>query len=101
MAGSFSAWFRETVAKIRATRSRTQKELRAMGFSLQDSGANFVFASHSKMPAAGIFRALRERNIFVRYFDRPRIDNYLRITIGTDEQMDQLFEALREILKES
>ena len=92
------AWFRETVAKIEATRDRTQKELRRMGFSLHDSCANFVFASHGEMSAADIFSALRERNIFVRYFNRPRIDNYLRITIGTDEEMDQLFAALREIL---
>lgn len=92
------AWFRETTGRIIATRERTQKELRDMGFILQNSSANFVFASHPGMAAADIFRALRKRSIFVRYFDRPRIDNYLRITIGTDEEMDLLFASLREIL---
>ena len=91
-------WFRETTGRIVAARERTQKVLREMGFRCRDSAANFVFASHESMPARDIFRALRERNIFVRYFDRPRIDNYLRITIGTEDEMDRLFEALREIL---
>ena len=93
-------WFRRTVDRIVKTRERTQQELRELGFSFRDSGANFVFASHDRMPAREIFRRLRERHIFVRYFDRPRIDNYLRITIGTDEEMDRFFAALREILAE-
>ena len=92
------AWFRETVGRITATRERTQSVLREMGFQCRDSAANFVFVSHERVPAGDIFRALRERNIFVRYFDRPRIRNYLRITIGTDEEMDRLFAALQEIL---
>ena len=94
------AWFRETVRRIVETRERTQRELRTMGFSFRDSGANFVFVTHERVPAREIFRRLREKHIFVRFFDRPRIDNYLRITIGTDEEMDRLFGALREILEE-
>ena len=60
--------------------------------------SNFIFATHSAVPAKKIFEALREQKIFVRYFNQPRIDNYLRITIGTDEEMDALFEALEKIV---
>ena len=60
--------------------------------------SNFIFATHDTVPAKQIFEALRERKIFVRYFNQPRIDNYLRITVGTDEEMDALFEALETIV---
>lgn len=95
------AYFRETTGKIIATRERFKKELAELGFQFTDSKANFVFATHPQMKAADIFQALRDRKIFVRYFNKPRIDNYLRITIGTDEQMDILTAALREILQEN
>lgn len=84
--------------KLVATRERSKKELKALGFDFQDSMANFIFVKHETMNAEEIFKALQERGIYVRYFKKPRIDNYLRITIGTDEQMDALFVALREIL---
>ena len=93
------AYFEETCAKIIATRERTKKELSALGFSFADSYANFVFASHESVPAKELFEALRGAGIYVRYFDKPRIDNYLRITIGTDEEMDMLFGFLREYLE--
>lgn len=82
------------------TREHSKGELRALGFSFQDSQANFIFATHESMPAARIFEALKEKGIYVRYFKKPRIDNYLRITVGTEEQMEALFAALRKILKE-
>ena len=78
---------------------RVKKELSALGFSFPDSKTNFLFATHERVPAAELFAMLREKHIFVRYFKTPRIDNYLRITIGTDAQMDRLLEVLKEYLQ--
>ena len=60
--------------------------------------ANFIFAAHERVPAKEIFQKLRERDIYVRYWDKPRINNSLRITVGTSEEMEKLAEALREIV---
>lgn len=90
------AYFKATTAKIIATRERVKGELRALGFAFPDSKANFIFASHEAIPARYLFQALRENRIYVRYWNKPRIDNFLRITIGTDEQMDRLLDFLRE-----
>ena len=91
-------YFQETVAKIKATRERVKKELLELGFHFPDSGANFIFASHESCPAKELFEALKKEDIYVRYFDAPRISNYLRITIGTDEQMETLLRQLKQIL---
>jgi len=91
------AYFKATTAKIITTRERVKKELKELGFTFPDSAANFIFASHKTVPAKEIFTRLRERDIYVRYWDKPRIDNSMRITVGTDEQMDALIEALKEI----
>ena len=91
-------YFDKTVAKVIATRERAKKELSALGFTFPDSKSNFIFASHKSKPAKEIFEALKERKIFVRYWNKPLINNHLRISIGTDEEMDRLFEALKEIL---
>lgn len=61
--------------------------------------ANFIFASHKRIPAKEIFQALKERDIYVRYWDKPRISNSLRITVGTDGEMDTLLSFLREYIK--
>lgn len=90
------AYFRETTAKITATRERVKQELKELGFTFPDSKANFIFASHKSIPAKQIFQALREADIYVRYWNKPRISEYLRITVGTDEQMDKLLAFLRE-----
>ena len=95
------AYFEKHVKKICETREKTKKALAAFGFSFPDSKSNFIFAAHKSMPAKEIFAALKERNIFVRYFNKPGIDNYLRITIGTDEQMAALEAALKEILPQA
>lgn len=84
--------------KITATRERTEKELAVRGFSFPESTANFIFATHKTAKASYIYEELKKQGIYVRYFDKPRIDNYLRITIGTDEQMDRLFAVLDDIL---
>ena len=92
------AYFRDTLDKIIATRERVKKELAELDFTMPDSMSNFLFISHKTVPAKELFLALRERNIYVRYFDKPRIDNMLRVTIGTDEEMDQLIAFLKEYL---
>jgi histidinol-phosphate aminotransferase len=89
------AYFRETTGKIIRTRERVKEELAAIGFTFTDSKTNFLFASHRSVPAKEIFTYLRERNIYVRFWDKPRISNRLRITIGTDEQMNTLIETLK------
>ena len=91
-------YFEATCRKIIATRDRTAKELRALGFILPDSSTNFLFAEHPKHRAEDIFLFLREKGIYVRFFKKKRIDNRLRITIGTDEQMDKLISALKELI---
>ncbi|MBR4754030.1 MAG: aminotransferase class I/II-fold pyridoxal phosphate-dependent enzyme, partial [Lachnospiraceae bacterium] len=92
-------YFDETRQKIMDTRERVKKELSKLGFSFPDSKANFIFATHKSVKAEDIFNALRKKNIFVRYFKKPRIDNYLRITVGTDEEMDALIDFLKSYLK--
>lgn len=91
-------YFKETIKKIIATREWVKEELEKLGFSFTDSKANFVFVTHQSVPAKELFEAMREANIYVRYFHTPRIDNYLRITIGTKEEMEGLFEFLRVYL---
>ncbi|MDO5405732.1 MAG: histidinol-phosphate transaminase [Eubacteriales bacterium] len=93
-------YFRETLDKIVKTRERAKVRLRELGFTFPDSMANFIFASHERVPAEKIFQALKEQQIYVRYFRQPRLDNYLRITIGTDEEMEELFAFLEQFLKQ-
>ena len=91
-------YFEATVNKVVETREWTKKELSRLGFTFGDSKANFIFASHKECPARELFAALRKANIIVRYFDKPRIDNYLRITIGTQEEMETLVKFLETYL---
>ena len=93
------AYFEECCHKIITTREWTKAELRKLGFSFQDSRSNFIFATHESCPAKELFAALREKHIYVRYFPKDRIDNHLRITIGTDEEMKKLVEFLTEYLQ--
>lgn len=92
------AYFEETTAKIKYTREWFSKEMRELGFIFQESSANFIFAMHPNHRAKDIFEAAKEKKIYVRYFDKPRIDNYLRISIGTDTQMTRLIDFLKEYL---
>lgn len=94
-------YFEETRAKIIATREWTKCELKRLGFSFGDSMSNFVFATHATVPAHEIFEALRKENIYVRYFPKARIDNYLRISIGTQAEMEILIQFLEEYLMHS
>lgn len=91
-------YFEKTIEKIIKTREWTAKELTRLGFTFPESKANFIFASHKSLPAKEIFEALKAEGIYVRYFNAPRIDNYLRITIGTDEEMKALVDFLTKYL---
>jgi histidinol-phosphate aminotransferase len=88
------AYFDECVEKIKATRERTIYELKRLGFSVLPSSTNFVFARHGFTPAKVIFEYLKEKGIYVRHFSGKRIYNYLRISIGTDDEMDRFLEEL-------
>ena len=91
-------YFKACTAKIRATREKAKQAFTDLGFTYPEPGANFIFVTHSDYPAKELFAALREKDIYVRYFDKPRINNYLRVTIGTDEQMEALFAFLKEYM---
>lgn len=91
-------YFQSTRKKVIDVREYSKKRLSELGFTFGDSKANFIFAKHGEKNAKEIFEKLKERQIYVRYFNKERIDNYLRISIGTREEMDILFEALGEIL---
>lgn len=91
-------YYESTAKKIMATRERVTTRLEALGFSVLPSSANFIFATHTDSDAKNIKAYLETQSIFVRHFDLPRISNYLRISIGTDEQMDALITALSNFL---
>ena len=86
------------IEKIKTERVRLTGQLRSMGFDVPPSQTNFILASYSKKQAKEIYDALVLRNIFVRYFSMPGLEDKLRITIGTPQQNDQLLEALKEIV---
>lgn len=90
-------YFEETRKKIIETREWTKMALRELGFSFEDSMSNFIFATHAAVSAKELFEALRKENIYVRYFSQTRIDNYLRISIGTREEMEMLVAALQRL----
>ncbi len=90
-------YFRETVGKVVETRDWFKEEIKKIGFSCPDSSTNFLFITHKDIPASEIFNKAREKKIFVRYFKKPRIDNYLRVTIGTREDMEAFLEFLKTL----
>lgn len=92
------AYFEQTRRAVMTTRERLSADLREKGFEVLPSAANFVFVRHRQRPAAELAAALRERGIIVRHFGQPRIENYLRISIGTDGECTALTEALTAIL---
>lgn len=91
-------YYRGVNRKVAETRDWFTAELRKRDFSVADSSANFVFASHGRVQAEELYRRLRENRILVRYFKMPMIDNHLRISIGTDEDMRTFIEVLDRIL---
>lgn len=91
-------YFREITKKIIQTRTWVTEELQSLGFKVLPSQTNFVFTTHETYPAERLYEALRQRNILIRYFKTKPIENYVRITIGTDEEMKQLIRAIEEII---
>ncbi len=91
-------YFEKTRAEIIRVREYSKAKLEELGFSLTDSAANFLFAKPSGKTAGELFSALKARGIYVRWWDKPEISDRLRITVGTKEQMDALFAALKELL---
>jgi histidinol-phosphate aminotransferase len=95
------AYFRQNVEKIKRDRQALTEQLRAIGFAVADSSTNFVFAQVRKDSAADIHEQLARRNIFVRYWNAPGIQDKLRISVGTREQNEKLIAALKDILSRS
>ena len=95
-----SGYTDDNCRRIAETREKSCGKLIDMGFSVLPSKTNFLFATHPQVPAATIFQKLRQRGVLVRYFNKPRIDNFLRITVGTEEEMDVLMDTLKRILEE-
>lgn len=91
-------YFHATLVKIMNTRDWTASKLKKLGFTVCDSSANFLFVSHEKVPAKTLMDGLRAKGILVRWWDQPRIHNYLRITVGTPEDMKALGTALAELI---
>lgn len=91
-------YFREITKKIIQTRTWVTEELQSLGFKVLPSQTNFVFTTHETYPAERLYEALKQRNILIRYFKTKPIENYIRITIGTDEEMKQLIRAIEEII---
>ena len=82
-----------------ATREWTKEELRRLGFEFPDSKSNFILAKHSKISVKNLFEALKKENIYVRFLGGARIQEYLRISIGTREEMETLISFLKDYLE--
>lgn len=93
------AYFKEIVGKIVNTREWVKNELKELGFTFRDSQSNFIFATHPDYDVVEMFEELRKRDIYVRHFNGERIKDYLRITIGTDDEMNILIKNIKEIIK--
>lgn len=92
-----SAWMRQNVEKIRATRSRLIAALRSLGYFVYESQTNFVLARETGVRQEGLYHGLKAHGFLVRYFSAPELADCLRISVGTDEQIDQLLTALQEL----
>ena len=92
------AWFDANRARVIATRKVAAEALQTLGFEVVPSTANFLFVRHPAHDALTLAVGLRAQRILVRHFAKPRIDQYLRITIGTDDDMAALVSALKSLL---
>ena len=90
-------YFQTCTRTVAQTREKTAAALKTMGFTLTDSKANFLFAESSRIPGGELYRKLKEKGILVRHFDKPRLENRLRITVGSEQQMEALLTALKEL----
>jgi len=92
------AWFTEARRRIIASREKLVRDLSGLGFTVLPSAANFVFARHPGRSGGELFARLREHGVLVRHFRKSRIEDFLRITVGTDAQCDRLIAVLRELI---
>lgn len=92
-------YFKSTCQKIINTRTRVTNEMRALGFKVLDSSTNFIFATKDDLCMKDLFAYLKTKKVFIRYFSVPRIENYVRISIGTDEEMDIFLKEVKGYLK--
>ena len=92
-------YFAQRCAQVAATRDRTSETLRELGFTVLPSKSNFIFITHPERPARKLFADLREAGILVRYFDLPRIDNFLRVTIGSEEEMEKFCATMKRFVE--
>ena len=104
LAGSTAAindrtYYLENCNKVIKTREWAKKELEQLGFKVMDSKANFLFVSHKILSGEYVYKTLKDNGVLVRHFNKPRIDDYLRITVGTDEEMKCLVNNLSKIIK--
>ena len=91
-------YFKSTCKKVIKTRERVTFELEKLGFDVPDSQTNFIFATHNKHNMKSLFEYLKTQKVFIRYFSLPRIENYVRITIGTNEEMDIFLKKTKEFI---
>lgn len=91
-------YFYKTIDKIKATRQRVTDELKALGFDVLDSQTNFIMATHKDYDIKEMFEYLKANKIFIRYFNQPRINKYVRITIGTDEEMNKFLQGVKNFI---
>ncbi len=91
-------YFKSTCKKVIKTRERVTLELEKLGFDVLDSQTNFIFATHNKHNMKSLFEYLKTQKVFIRYFSLPRIENYVRITIGTNEEMDIFLKKTKEFI---
>lgn len=91
-------YFKSTCKKVIKTRERVTLELKKLGFDVLDSQTNFIFATHNKHNMKSLFEYIKTQKVFIRYFSLPRIENYVRITIGTNEEMDIFLEKTKEFI---
>lgn len=91
-------YFKSTCQKVIETRERVTLELEKLGFDVLDSQTNFIFATHNEHNMKSLFEYLKTQKVFIRYFSLPRIENYVRITIGTNEEMDIFLEKTKEFI---
>lgn len=93
-------YFKDCCKKIINTRERVANEMRGLGFTVADSSTNFLFATRDDLSMKELFEYLKSKNVFIRYFNLPRIDNHVRISIGTDDEMDIFLSRLKEYLND-
>ena len=94
-------YFRDNCRKILQNRAWTTEKLRELGFTVADSTTNFVLAKHDKLVGKQLYLDLKARGILVRHFDTPRLTDYVRVTIGSKEEMESFIAAVKNILEES